>query len=80
MTNKIKIEKEDLKSIGIARKYRLRLGTMKFEIFRLFEEGYTPSEVRYIIRDHIVSHDGSKIKNINRYYYSWKKLNKSQRI
>ena len=66
------VDKDDKRAIKIGRKYGLRLGTMKFEIFRLFEQGYSPQEVRYILRYVIVDRKDPLIRNISRYYYTWK--------
>jgi len=45
---------EDEKVIRTARKYGLRPGTVKCDIFRLFDEGYSPQEVRYLLRNYAV--------------------------
>ena len=68
------ISKEDRRAVEIAGKYKLRLGTMKFQIFCLFEEGYKPREVRYILRDYIVVADDPVIRSIYRYHSAWKKM------
>ncbi|MFC2059931.1 hypothetical protein ACFLTZ_02405 [Chloroflexota bacterium] len=70
------ISKEDKKYIEIARKYGLRLGTVKCEIFCLFEEGYKPNEVRYILRDLIFTKNDPLPRNIRRYYQTWKEAQK----
>ena len=72
------IDKEIKKDIRIARKYKLRLGTMKLGIFRLFEEGYTVGEVRYILKDMLSSDIAPPASTIYRYYYTWKKMQETQ--
>ena len=68
------ISKEDKKYIELARKYRLRLGTMKCEVFLLFDEGYSPAEVRYALRNlEDPYHPRSFSNTVRRYYSLWKK-------
>ena len=68
------ISREEKKDIAVARKYKLRLLTMKLAAFRLFDEGYSQGEVRYILRDFEVPGKHSTFSNtIRRYYASWKK-------
>ena len=43
------VDKEVKKDILISRKYKLRLGTVKLAVFRLFEEGYKPSDIMHRI-------------------------------
>jgi hypothetical protein len=44
------ISEEDKKEVEVARKYGIRPGTVKCQAFRLFDEGYKPMEVRYLLR------------------------------
>jgi len=68
-----KVDKDDIETIHIARKYRLTPGTVKCGIFMLFEQGFTPREVRFILRDlKIDSEDRAFSNTISRYYYTWK--------
>lgn len=68
------LSREDKKDIEVARKYKLRLLTMKLEVFRLFDEGYSPAEVRFILRDLDFSGEHRTFSNtIRRYYSLWKK-------
>ncbi|TET86780.1 MAG: hypothetical protein E3J46_07375 [Desulfobacteraceae bacterium] len=68
------ISREEKRDIEVARKYKLRLLTMKLAVFRLFDEGYSPTEVRYILRDFEVPGYHRTFSNtIRRYYSLWKK-------
>jgi len=68
------ISREEKKDIEVARKYKLRLLTMKLVVFRLFDEGYSPAEVRYILRNFEVSGYHRTFSNtIRRYHSLWKK-------
>lgn len=68
------ISREDKKDIEIARKYKLRLRTLKLAAFRLFDEGYSQAEARYILRDFEAPGRYVTFSNtIRRYYASWKK-------
>ena len=69
----IEISKEDKRLIEIARKYHLRVGTWKCQLYYLFEQGYKPREVKYILRDYIATIDDPMLRTIDRYYYDWKK-------
>jgi len=69
----VRISKENKRTIEIARKYNLRLQTVKCEIFCYFEKGYKPREVRLLLQDYIVDRGDSISRNIYRYYYDWKK-------
>lgn len=68
------VSREDKKYIEIARKYGLRLGTVKIEVFRLFDEGCSPAEVGYLLRYLIVDRSDARrfSNNIRRYYWIWK--------
>jgi hypothetical protein len=72
----IDIDKEDKKYIEVARKYKLRPGTMKCDVFWLFEKGYKPAEVKYILREFIVDAKDPLRRNIVRYYHTWKEAQK----
>ena len=68
------LSREEKKDIEVARKYKLRLLTVKLEVFRLFDEGYSPAEVRYILRYIEVPGEHRSFSNtIRRYYSLWKK-------
>ena len=68
------ISREENKDIEVARKYKLRLLTVKLAAFRLFDEGYSQAEVRYILRDFEVPGKHATFSNtIHRYYALWKK-------
>jgi len=68
------LSREENRNIEVARKYKLRLLTVKLQAFRLFDEGYSPPEVRYILRDlEIPGHHKSFSNTIRRYYSLWKK-------
>jgi len=67
------ISREEKKDVEVARKYKLRLLTMKLVVFRLFDEGYSPAEVRYIVRNFEVSGSHRTFSNtIRRYHSLWK--------
>ena len=68
------ISREDKKYIELARKYNLRLPSMKLGVFSLFDKGYSPAEVRFILRDLDFSGEHRTFSNtIRRYYSLWKK-------
>ncbi len=68
------LSREEKKYIEVARKYRLRLYTVKLEAFLWFDEGYSPPEVRYILRHVEIPGEHRTFKNtIRRYYSLWKK-------
>ncbi len=68
------LSREEKKDIEVARKYKLRLLTVKLEAFRLFDEGYSPAEVRYILRYIEVPGEHRSFSNtIRRYHSLWKK-------
>ena len=68
------ISREDKKYIEVARKYNLRLPSMKLGVFSLFDEGYSPAEVRFILRHVEVPGGHRSFSNtIRRYYSLWKK-------
>ena len=74
----VTVDKKDMETIRIARKYGLAPGTVKCEVFMLFERGFTPREVKFILRDlKIDSEDRTFPNNINRYYYTWKHSQKN---
>ena len=54
MNDIAKLSTEEKEVISTARKYNLRPGNIKCEIFRLFDKGYSPTEVRYIWRNYFV--------------------------
>jgi hypothetical protein len=68
------VTRDEKKYIEVARKYNLRLFTMKLWAFSLFDEGYSPAEVRYILRDLDFEGEHKTFSNtIRRYYSLWKK-------
>ena len=68
------LSREEKKYIEVLRKYRLRLYTVKLEAFRWFDEGYSPTQVRYILRHVEVPGEHRTFANtIRRYYSLWKK-------
>lgn len=68
------ITREEKRDIEVARKYNVRLLILKLEVFRLFDEGYSPAEVRYILLDlEIPGEHRSRSNTIRRYYSLWKK-------
>ena len=69
----IPISKEDQELVEVARKYHLLPGSLKCEIFLLFDKGYAPKYVKYLLRDFITSRIDPTLRSINRYYYTWKK-------
>ena len=74
------LDKEDERRIEISRKYGIRPGdTLKCDVFMLFEDGYSPAEVRYLLRYFKEVYDNPKTftDTIRRYYYQWKKDQKT---
>ena len=65
--------------IRTARKYGLRPGTIKCEIFRLFDRGYSPQEVRYLLRDLAIEPNAFS-KTVSRYHYSWERLQSREKL
>jgi len=57
--------------IGTGRKYGLTPGTLKCEAFTLFDQGYSPGEVRYLLRHYKLTHGISFASTIRRYFYTW---------
>ncbi|AII60149.1 hypothetical protein X793_00335 [Dehalococcoides mccartyi CG4] len=49
----IEPSEEDKKAIEIARKFNIRLGTLKCTVFDLFEHGYFCHEVKFILNNSI---------------------------
>jgi len=72
------VSEKDREDIRFARKYNLRLGTLKIFIFQLFTEGYSPSEVAYVMRDwYVDSKDRRTVTaTIRRYHVEWTNKNK----
>ena len=66
------IDEKEKEYISIARKYGIRLNTLKIEAFVLFQRGYSPSEVIYVLRDR-QKLPGTKTfkRTIRRYYFDW---------
>jgi len=68
------INRDDKKYIEVARKYKLRLPSMKLGVFSLFDEGYSPAEVTFILRKFEAPGYHRTFSNtIRRYYSLWKK-------
>ncbi|MBE9515102.1 MAG: hypothetical protein IMY79_03070 [Chloroflexi bacterium] len=68
------ISTEEKKDIEVARKYKLRLLTVKLVVFRLFDEGYSLAEVTFILRKFEAPGYHRTFSNtIRRYYSLWKK-------
>lgn len=66
--------------ISIARKYGIRLDTLKIDAFVLFERGYSPSEVIYILRhQEILPRIKTFKQTIRRYYFDWKQAQNVKR-
>jgi hypothetical protein len=73
------VSKEDRNYIEVSRKYNIRLCTFKLETFLLFEQGYKPSEVAYLLRHaQPIAEDKTFGRTIRRYYYDWKKAQKKK--
>ncbi|MFC1932062.1 hypothetical protein ACFLXU_00290 [Chloroflexota bacterium] len=67
------IDKDSMELIKTARKYGLRVGSLKCDIFHYFDQGYKPSEVKFIYRRLLGDDDAALNRSISRYYYTWKK-------
>jgi hypothetical protein len=68
------LSREDENYIEVARKYNLRLPSMKLGVFSLSDEGYSPTEVRFILRYVEIPGEHRTFRNTIRGYYSlWKK-------
>jgi hypothetical protein len=73
----VPVNKKDKQTIQIARKYRLAPGTFKCEVFLLFDQGFKPREVKFILREMKVDPGDRTFSNtISRYYYTWKQAQK----
>lgn len=58
--------------IETARKYDLDPGSMKCQAFALFDQGYSPREVRYLLRRfRDPEHPQSFSNTIRKYYFLW---------
>lgn len=78
MTERYRADKSDIEALRIARKYKLRPGTKKFVIFCLFEDGHSPQEVRYILRDTFIDRKDPLRRSISRYYHTWKSFQSNE--
>jgi len=68
------ISRDEKRDIEVARKYKIRLYTMKLMVFRLLDEGYSPAEVKFILRKFIIPEDYRSFSNtVRRYQSLWKK-------
>lgn len=72
------ISKEDKEIIETARKYGLKPGTIKCDIFYLFDKGYSPIEVKFLLRDYITTKYAPILKSINRYYHTRKRAQRNK--
>ena len=67
------INAEQKKHIAIGRKYGIIPGTLKCEVFALFDEGYALQEVKYLLRHHSKVGRGAVFSNTLRKYLAlWK--------
>lgn len=64
----------DKQLIATARKYGLDLNGLKCKVFALFDLGYSPKEVRYILRRYRNPDSPITLSNtVRRYFHQWKK-------
>jgi len=67
------MNKKDKIQIETARKYGLNPGTLKCYAFALFDEEYSPIEVRFLLRRYVGTHDGKVLADtIRKYHQIWK--------
>ena len=73
----MRISKEDRELIEASRKYGIRLYTLKIDAFMLFDMGYLPTEVAYLLDYENIDRNLEKFKRtIRRYHFDWKKAQK----
>ena len=60
--------------ISTSRKYNLRPGSLKCEVYALFDRGYSGAEVKYLLKGRSGSSSKIFTRTIDRYRYSWKRL------
>ena len=66
------MNKEDRKQIETARKYGLNPGTLKCQAFALFDEEYSPKEVKYPLRRYAISKNPRTLtETVRKYYHIW---------
>jgi hypothetical protein len=67
------MNKKDKIQIETARKYGLNPGTLKCYAFTLFDEEYSPIEVRFLLR-HYAGKNGRNIlaNTVRKYHQIWK--------
>jgi len=64
----------DKQLVAVARKYNLDLGGLKCRAFALFDQGYSPKEVRYLLRNFRDPQYPQSFSNtIRKYYFLWRK-------
>jgi len=64
----------DKQLVAVARKYNLDPGGLKCRTFALFDQGYSPKEVRYLLRDLRDPEYPQSFSNTTRkYYFLWRK-------
>lgn len=65
---------DDKRLIALARRYRLRIGSMKCQAFDLFDQGNSATEVCYLLRRFTdPAHPYALSHTIRRYRYQWRK-------
>jgi len=68
----------DTEIIAAARKYRLDPSAMKCQVFALFDKGYSPAEVRYLLRHLRDPQNPRSFSNtIRKYYFLWRQAQSS---
>jgi hypothetical protein len=66
-------ELNDLDLIETSRKYGVSPGSMKCQVFALFERGYSRSDIRYLLRNYRDPRNPATFPaTIRRYYTLWK--------
>jgi len=67
------MNKKDKIQIETARKYGLNPGTLKCYVFALFDEEYSPIEVRFLLRRYAGTHNRkAPADTIRKYHQIWK--------
>ena len=61
----------DMKVLEVSHKYGLSTGSIKAQAFTLFEQGYSPRDVSYLLR-RLRRKNTSFSSTIRRYYGLWK--------
>lgn len=60
-------EASDLDTVATARKYRVQPGSLKCEVFQLLDAGYSPAEIRFLLRDRPIL-----AATVTAYYKQWR--------